>query len=186
GYGLAGVGGLIAAAGLLINSATISATALGVSPALVGALAVAIGTSLPELAVNIKSALKGETAMAVGNILGSNIFNILVVGGAVGLAGASVPPEFGPHTSYGLLNMAAFGASAGLLTAALMTSKGAITRVQGAIGVGLYAAFTAASIAMGGAAPAVDAAPLESAIIEIQPAINHFAIQDYSKGFNPV
>src|SRR5690606_3885604 len=55
-WGGAGVIGLVSAAGLLISSATVTATALGVSPALVGVLAVAIGTSLPELAVNFKSA----------------------------------------------------------------------------------------------------------------------------------
>ena len=188
-YGAAGVAGLIAAAGLLVNSATVSATALGVAPALVGTLAVAVGTSLPELAVNIKAALKGETEMAVGNILGSNIFNILVVGGAVSLAGVSVPPDFSPSTSYGLLNMGAFAASGGLLAYALLKSKGALTRAQGIAGLGLYAAFTAASFFM--SAPAVEAPvapPVErAAIVETIPATREaLAIQDYTKAPSPL
>jgi cation:H+ antiporter len=194
-WGAAGVGGLIASADLLINSATVSATTLGVSPALVGALAIAIGTSLPELAVNIKAALKGETAMAVGNILGSNIFNVLMVGGAVGLAGAAVPPEFGPGTAYGLLNMTAFGGSAALLTAALLKGKGSLQRWHGWAGLGLYAAFTGASVMMAGgaAAPADEAKvitpPEPAPAVQVQKqALVPQAVpfRDYSNALRPL
>lgn len=191
-YGAAGVGGLIAAAGLLVSSATVTATALGISPALVGTLAVAVGTSLPELAVNVKAALKGETEMAVGNILGSNIFNILAVGGAVSLlSSVSVPADFTPATGYGLLNLGAFTASAGLLTYALLKGKGALTRVQGVAGLGLYAAFTAASFFMSEAAPADKAAemapPARAAIVETVPAAQHSAlIPGYTNQLKPL
>lgn len=188
GYGAAGVAGLIAAASLLVSSATVSATALGIAPALVGTLAVAIGTSLPELAVNIKAALKGETEMAVGNVLGSNIFNVLMVGGAVSLAGVNVPADFSPHTAYGLLNMGAFAASGGLLAYVLMKGKGALTRAQGIAGLGLYAAFTAASFFMSGTpAETVAAPPEQAAIVETAPTPREAAtIQDYTKAPSPL
>lgn len=192
-WGAAGVGGLIASADLLINSATVSATTLGVSPALVGALAIAVGTSLPELAVNIKAAFKGESAMAVGNILGSNIFNILMVGGAVGLAGATVPPEFGPTTSYGLLNMLAFGGSAALLTTALLKGKGELKRWHGLTGLGLYAAFTGASIMMAGPAPVEEAKVITQPTPAPATQLQKHALQqdvipfrDYTKTLSPL
>ena len=188
GYGAAGVAGLIAAAGLLVTSATVSATALGIAPALVGTLAIAVGTSLPELAVNIKAALKGETEMAVGNVLGSNIFNILMVGGAVSLAGVHVPADFSPSTPYGLLNMGAFAASGGLLTYALLKGKGALSRAHGIVGLGLYAAFTAASFFMSTPPAETPAVPVEkSAIVETMPASREaLVIQDYPKKLSPV
>jgi len=140
------------------------------------------------MAVNIKAALKGETEMAVGNILGSNIFNILVVGGAVSLAGVSVPADFSPNTSYGLLNMGAFAASGGLLTYALLKSKGALTRAQGIAGHGLYAAFTAASFFMSGTPAQTPAVPVEkAAIVETIPATKQtLLIQDYTKVPSPL
>ena len=145
-WGIAGLGGLICSADLMINSASRFASGLGVSQSLIGALAVAVGTSLPELVVNVKAALKKETDMALGNILGSNVFNILVVGGAVALGKAAVPSAFSFSSTQGLLNMGAFGASAVMLGALLHKGGGALKRWHGWVGVSLYAAFVAASI----------------------------------------
>lgn len=76
-----GVGLLVAGSQLLVQGAVSIATALGVSSLVIGLTVVAIGTSLPELATSIVAIRKGETDMAVGNIVGSNIFNIgLVLG----------------------------------------------------------------------------------------------------------
>lgn len=154
GYGLSGVAGLVASSTLLIASGTTLALSMGLSPALVSAIAIAVGTSIPELMVSLKAVRDGETEMAIGNILGSNIFNMLIVGGvAASLAGGiTVPPEFTPQTTYGVFNLAALGGSAGLLTYALMKGKGALTRAQGIAGVTMYAAFTAASLMLSGPA----------------------------------
>ncbi|MBX2807626.1 MAG: calcium/sodium antiporter [Cellvibrionaceae bacterium] len=72
---------LIASAETLVWGAKTVALGLGVSPLVVGLTIVAVGTSLPELAASVSSALKGHHDMAVGNIIGSNIFNLLLVMG---------------------------------------------------------------------------------------------------------
>jgi cation:H+ antiporter len=146
-WGSAGIAGLVYSSDILVNSASSFAGAAGISPALIAALGVAIGTSLPELTVNIKAALKGETEMAVGNVLGSNIFNILMVGGALGLAGTQIPASFQPDNPFGIVNMAAFAGSAALITLALFANKGQLKRWHGFTGLALYTAFTGASIA---------------------------------------
>jgi cation:H+ antiporter len=76
---------LMVGARLLVDSATIIARAIGVSEAVIGLTIVAIGTSLPELAASIAAALKGQRDMALGNIVGSNIFNILAILGITAL-----------------------------------------------------------------------------------------------------
>jgi cation:H+ antiporter len=156
--GLAGVAGLVGAASFLVASATAFGIAAGVSPALVGVLGVAIGTSLPELTVNIKAALKGETDMAIGNVLGSNVFNLLMIGGIVSLTGAEVPADLNPReTLMGFVNTAAFGVSALLAWGAMKLNNGGITRKQGVAGVALYAAYTTATVMLGTADPSAAA-----------------------------
>jgi len=84
------VGGLVLlglGADWLIEGATVIARAAGVSEAIVGLTVVAFGTSLPELATSMMAAWRGERDIAVGNIVGSNIFNLLGVLGIAGLAG---------------------------------------------------------------------------------------------------
>ncbi len=68
-------------ADIAVNAATGIATTLGISENIIGLTIVAIGTSLPELVTSVTAARKGETDIAVGNIIGSNIFNILMVAG---------------------------------------------------------------------------------------------------------
>lgn len=70
---------LVAGAELLVRGASRLATSLGVSPLIIGLTVVAWGTSAPELAVNIQSAVQGVPRVALGNVIGSNIFNILVI-----------------------------------------------------------------------------------------------------------
>jgi len=76
---LAGLTGLIASSKLLVWSAVNIATAYGVSDLVIGLTIVAIGTSLPELAASVASVLKKEPDLAIGNIIGSNAFNLLAV-----------------------------------------------------------------------------------------------------------
>ncbi|MEO1420220.1 MAG: calcium/sodium antiporter, partial [Pseudomonadota bacterium] len=70
------------------------AISFGVSELVIGVTLVAIGTSLPELAVSLISALKGEQGLAIGNIIGSNMFNLLaVIGAAIVIQPTGVAPE---------------------------------------------------------------------------------------------
>ncbi|MBT8402007.1 MAG: calcium/sodium antiporter [Rhodothermia bacterium] len=74
---LVGLGLLVAGGHLLVKSSVSIATALGVSEAVVGLTVVAVGTSLPELATSVIAAARGHGDIAVGNVVGSNIFNVL-------------------------------------------------------------------------------------------------------------
>ena len=76
---LGGLGLLIASSRILVWAASHIATELGVSELVIGLTIVAVGTSLPELAASVMSAMKGHADMAIGAILGSNMFNILLV-----------------------------------------------------------------------------------------------------------
>lgn len=85
---------LLFGADLLVNGAVDIARGLGVDEILIGIVLVALGTSLPELAVSLASAFKGEYGLAIGNIVGSNIFNSLaVIGIAAAIQPGSVPPS---------------------------------------------------------------------------------------------
>lgn len=80
-----GMVGIILGARWLVQSATGIASALGVSDLIVGLTVVAAGTSLPEVATSVVAALRGHRDIAVGNVVGSNIFNVLCILGACGL-----------------------------------------------------------------------------------------------------
>jgi cation:H+ antiporter len=82
---LAGLGSLVGGAELLVRGASRLALGLGIPPIVVGLTVVAFGTSAPELAVSTGAALGGEAGLAVGNVVGSNIFNVLVVLGVSAL-----------------------------------------------------------------------------------------------------
>ena len=74
-----GVCGIVLGGNLVVNGATNIAYSIGMSEKLVGLTIVAVGTSLPELVTSVVAALKGESEIAIGNVLGSNIFNILLI-----------------------------------------------------------------------------------------------------------
>ena len=93
-YLLAGIVGLPVGANLLVDGAVSIATVLGVSEAVIGLTLVAVGTSLPELATTVAAAWRREAGVALGNVLGSNVFNLLGIIGIAGLVGTiPVPPE---------------------------------------------------------------------------------------------
>lgn len=89
---LAGLGLLILGARWLVQAAITVATSMGVSELVIGLTVVAIGTSLPEIATSILASLRGQREMAVGNIIGSNVFNLLLV---LGLAAVLSPQGVG-------------------------------------------------------------------------------------------
>ncbi|AUM74540.1 calcium/sodium antiporter [Paracoccus jeotgali] len=79
---------------LLVGGASDIASGLGISDAVIGLTLVAVGTSLPELAASVASALRGRADMAMGNVIGSNLFNILAIMGITAFFGPlAVPPE---------------------------------------------------------------------------------------------
>jgi cation:H+ antiporter len=82
---LAGLVALVAGASLLVRGASALALSFGVSPLVVGLTIVAFGTSSPEVAVSVGAALDGNTDIAVGNVVGSNIFNVLFILGVSAL-----------------------------------------------------------------------------------------------------
>ncbi len=87
-YIFGGLAAIIAGGQLVVNSAKAIALAAGMSETLVGLTIVAVGTSLPELVTSIVAAKKGENGLAVGNVIGSNIFNILFI---LGVSSAIMP-----------------------------------------------------------------------------------------------
>jgi cation:H+ antiporter len=134
---LVGLGTLLVGAELLVNGAIGIATELGISEVVIGILLVALGTSLPELAVSLASALKGEYGLAIGNIVGSNIFNLLAV---IGIA-ATIEPSALPPT---VLSLHIFVMVAFTLVLFAMTydydERSELSRLEGAA---LLAAFIA-------------------------------------------
>jgi cation:H+ antiporter len=85
---------LLISSRLLVWGATNVASALGVSDVIIGLTIVAIGTSLPELAASITSALKGEDDLAIGNVIGSNLYNLLAV---LSIPGLVAPGAYSPE-----------------------------------------------------------------------------------------
>ncbi len=88
-----GILGLPLGAQLLVAGAVDIASALGVSDAVIGLTLVAVGTSLPELATTLLAAWRREAGVAMGNIIGSNIFNLLCIIGVAGMVGPIAVPE---------------------------------------------------------------------------------------------
>lgn len=85
---VAGLVALVAGAEVLVRGASRIAATLGISPLVIGLTVVAFGTSAPELAVSLQSAFAGQPDLALGNVVGSNIFNILLI---VGISAVIVP-----------------------------------------------------------------------------------------------
>jgi len=96
-YLIAGLVILLLGAELLVNSSVEIAQYFGISDLVIGLTIIAIGTSLPELAASLMSVIKDEADIAVGNILGSNMFNMLAV---IGVPGMLEPTQFGNEVLY--------------------------------------------------------------------------------------
>ena len=92
---IAGLLGTVAGAQLIVMGATRIARDIGLSDGFVGLTIVAIGTSLPELVTAVQAARRHELSLLMGNVLGSNVFNSLAVGGAAGLIGPAAVSERG-------------------------------------------------------------------------------------------
>lgn len=144
---LGGFAGLVGAARLLVDTGTASALHMGVNEAIIGTIAVAVGTAIPELMVNVKAAMRKESDLAIGNVVGCNIFNTLIAGGVVATMGhgVAVPEALSSASALGALNLTAFLGSTGLLAGALLAGKGSMKKWHGWAALGLYGAYMAAS-----------------------------------------
>ncbi len=116
------------AADRLVDSAVVIAQYFGMSDLVIGLTIIAIGTSLPELAASLAGVLKGEDDMAVGNIIGSNVFNILAVMGIPGILNPSILSEHAMGRDFWVM----LGVSLLLVVMALGKSR-SINRIEGGI-----------------------------------------------------
>ena len=134
---LIGLGMLVYGGHLFVSGASDVAEALGVSHGLIGLTLVALGTSSPELASSLVAARHGHSDVAYGNVVGSNLFNVLGVGGAAAMAGGLTYPDV----------MAFFDGPVMLAATVLMlvffASSRGLTRARGALFVGAYITYIA-------------------------------------------
>ncbi|GIV59466.1 MAG: sodium:calcium antiporter [Rhodothermaceae bacterium] len=131
---LAGLGGLLLGAQLLVRGAVTLAEALGISRAVIGLTVVAVGTSLPELATSVVAAFKREGDVSIGNVVGSNIFNILCI---LGVAALVHPVEAGALRTTDFLVMLALS----VLVLPLMHTGFRLNRWEGALLLAGYVAY---------------------------------------------
>ncbi|MCA9840093.1 MAG: calcium/sodium antiporter [Trueperaceae bacterium] len=129
-----GIGLLIAGARLLVIGAIAIATRLGVPEAVIGLTVVAFGTSLPELASSVIAASKKQSDILLGNVIGSNIFNVLAILGITAL----VKPLAEPFAAIRLDILIMLGFSLALLPLFIVGTRGRLGRVPGGL---LFAAY---------------------------------------------
>jgi len=135
-FAIIGLALIIGGGHLTVESATYIAIVMNISERIIGLTVIAMGTSLPELIISLVACKKGENEFALGNIIGSNIFNILFILGVAGL----ISPL---HTEAGLIFDAAFLAAGSLLAIAFVYTKRRISRPEGIIMTGLYVGYMA-------------------------------------------
>ncbi|TWU46966.1 calcium/sodium antiporter [Rubripirellula reticaptiva] len=140
---------LVWGAKLLVDSATTIARSLGVTDTVIGLTIVAAGTSLPEMATSVVAAIRGQRDIAVGNVVGSNIFNLLMV-----LATASIVSKGGvPVTSEVLLFDVAVMVLTAFLCLPVFFSHASVSRAEGALMLLMYVTYTSLLIAASQNAP---------------------------------
>ena len=130
---------LIVGADWLVEAAVAFARAFGVSDLVVGLTVVAVGTSMPEIATSIVAAMRGQRDIAVGNVVGSNIFNILAVLGASGIASGTGLPVSEAARNFDLWVMLAVA----FACLPIMITGREIARWEGGVFLAYYAAYTA-------------------------------------------
>lgn len=132
-----GLVGLSVGARLAVNGAVTIGTRIGLSDAVIGSTIMAVGTSLPELVTCVLAALKGHHDISVGNLVGSNIFNTLLVTGAAGLVR---PFAVGQRFAGGVDFWVMIGVAVAFALAAIV-GKRVIGRIGGAILLAIYAGY---------------------------------------------
>lgn len=140
----AGLAALVGGGQLLVSGASSLATGAGVSESLIGLTIVAIGTSLPELMTSVVAARRGHADLAVGNIVGSNVFNVLWV---LGLTSVITPIPIAAHTNYDIL--VGIGATALLFGYMFFHGRHKVSKPQGIAFVSLYIAYVLSIVIRG-------------------------------------
>lgn len=135
-YIVGGAVGIIFGGDLVVDSATIIAESFGMSPTLIGLTIVAVGTSLPELVTSIVAAKKGESDIALGNVVGSNMFNIVFI---LGMSAAVSPITVDVLSIIDTVVLVAVSLVCWWFTA----TKKKVSRVEGAIMLAMYIAYSA-------------------------------------------
>ena len=150
--GLLVVGAVLIAVGanLLVDNGTLIAQALGVPESVIALTFVALGTSLPELITAITSLMKGHSDLSLGNVIGANVFNLVLVSGvSVTLAPFTIPQSntlFGINSSL-VLDLPVMLAVMLILTVPALV-KGKLNRAQGITMLAIYAAFCVVQFVM--------------------------------------
>jgi cation:H+ antiporter len=134
---ITGIAVIVVGADWLVDGAVALARSLGVSDALIGLTVVAIGTSMPELVTTIVGTLRKERDIAIGNLLGSSIYNILVILGITSLVSSS-----GMHIDPELIRIdIPVMTAVACICAPVFLSGGRVARIEGAVFVGAYIAY---------------------------------------------
>lgn len=132
---LGGLAAIVIGGDMVVDSASLIAASFGLSETLIGLTVVAFGTSLPELVTSIVASRKGENGLALGNVIGSNIFNILFV---LALSATIHPLKVDVLSTYD----AVFLVVSSGITLLLAKTKEEISRLEGSLMVAMYAAYT--------------------------------------------
>lgn len=135
---LVGLAGLVGGGQLFVDGASGIARSLGVSDSIIGLTLVAGGTSLPELATSITAALKKNPGIAIGNVIGSNLFNIFFV---LGCSATIIPLPMGNINNVDIAVL--IGSALLFWVVGWFFKKRTITRIEGALLVACYIAYTA-------------------------------------------
>ena len=130
-----GLAGIVLGSNLVVDNASLLAGAMGISERVIALTVIALGTSLPELVTTVVAAKKNETELVLGNILGSNIFNICIVLGVPVAIYGSVSPA-----SFAVYDLVALVGSAALLFVFSATNH-KINRVEGAMMLLMFAVY---------------------------------------------
>lgn len=141
---------IAAGANLLVDNGTLIAQALGVPESVIALTFVALGTSLPELVTAVTSLVKGHSDLSLGNVVGANVFNLVLVSGmSITLAPFTIPQSatlFGINSSL-VLDLPVMLAVMLILTVPALV-KGKLHRAQGILLLAIYAAFCAVQFAL--------------------------------------
>lgn len=133
---IGGLAGLVLGGQLLVSGATSIAEAAGLSEALIGLTIVAIGTSLPELATSVVAAVRKQADIAIGNIVGSNIFNIFFI---LGMTSTIIPLPISPELNVDI--MMSIGVTILLMLFMFVWKRQRLMRYEGMIFLTIYAAY---------------------------------------------
>lgn len=135
-YIVGGLAAIVYGGDMVVDNASKIAESFGLSQNLIGLTIVALGTSLPELVTSIVASRKGENGLAIGNVIGSNLFNIMMV---LALSATISPIRINPFSVQDTMLLLV----ATIITLLLCRIKNEISRLDGVVMLGMYAAYMA-------------------------------------------